>query len=282
MIHEDGHPMSYGSLAIQMTGRYGSYSLVSMIEGVVLKAYYPDDEKSITKKVMEYDVLIVATKTILPHVRQLLQMGGFADGDVLVLRETTGLADKAQADDPAWVNKNIATVKMNGDRVLVGFINGSQDSPMIMGVVPHPATAYGGTRSLGRQRVVTHQGTTATIDKDGNASVVFPDGKKCVVSSKNVSITLDDDGKKVQITASNNGVVEINGNKYSLLQTEDLLADLAQCLRDLNTGLVAGTAAGGPLVNIVDITKALVTLALKLSPPPGVSSAYLSTAGKHG
>lgn len=76
---------------------------------------------------------------------------------------------------------------LDGDRVLVTFVDGKLDSPVIIGTVPHPRTlrphrsagaalpAGGGADYAadpapdGLERWVGHQGTVARIDRAGNA-----------------------------------------------------------------------------------------------------------------
>lgn len=197
--------MSAGSLEHRVTGVYGGFSQVSTIECVVLKAYFPDDDKNVSKQYMEYDVFIVKSKTTLRNVRHLLSMGGYTDGDYSPLRECSGQVDNEK--DPTWsVLTNSA--KLNGDRVLVGFIQGSQEQPVIVGVLPHPATKYGGKRSDGRKRFGTHQGTSWVVDKDGNLEVSLKADDKLTVKSKNTTFTVDDKAKKTTINIAN-GAAEV-------------------------------------------------------------------------
>jgi hypothetical protein len=157
-----------------MTGKYGNLSIAAPIECVIDKSYYPDDEANTSKKYMEYSVVVLTTKTVIPNVRQLVVGGGVVNGDYVVLQETTGTVD-----DPfnsSFDRKTTDSSKWNGDRVLVSFVGGNQNVPIIVGVLPHPATKYGGNQGGGKQRKVTWNGTTVLIDKDGNASITMADG----------------------------------------------------------------------------------------------------------
>ena len=196
----DKHPLSHGSVADRLTGKYGPYSLASAIECVVDKAYYPDDAANTSKKYMEYSVVVLTTKTIIPTVRQLVAGGGFANGDYVVLQETTGTVNNP--NDPTFDRKKTDSSKWNGDRVLVGFVGGNQNAPVIVGVLPHPSTGYGGKRNDGRVRKLVWNKAVATIDKDGNVSVTTP----------NTSLTIDNTNKKTTVDIGGNATLTVDGN----------------------------------------------------------------------
>lgn len=251
-----------------MTNTYGAFSQITVAECVVTKSYYPDDQESVSKKYMEYDVIILQTKTILPHLRQLNMMGGYADGDDFVLRETTGLTDKD--NDPTWVNTTDST-KLNGDRVLVGFVSGNQDVPVIFGVLPHPATEYGGKRENGRRRFSTHMGTSWEVDKDGNYTLKSKNTKLTVnVKDKittisngadgadDATLVVDGNNKKVTVKSTGSVVTELgDATDFMLLGTtyrnaesqlnQQLLAQLQSLFGFVNGAGAALSAASGPI-----------------------------------
>ena len=91
--------------------------------------------------------------------------GGRHDGDIAPLR---GPRDGFGAG--VDFNKTTSPVLMDGDHVLIGFIDDRQNFPVILGCIPHPkidtGTVEGGTPHLrvlstdGQPRMWKHQGTT--------------------------------------------------------------------------------------------------------------------------
>lgn len=286
-FYDDDHPVSDAAKSMRLTNKYGAYSWVTLTECYVMKVLYPDDAKNKSKKYKEYNLLIIDSLTPLENVRCLSSMEGFEDGNDYTLRETDKLIDDGNVD---WTSKNFDTAKFNGDRVVVGFINGIQTVPVILGVLPHPATKYAGKRELGRRRYWTHQGTSSEVDKDGNANVLLKEGKKINIKSKNFEITIDDDGKSVtvkagdtqiemkediSITAAAGKIVKVNGDDYSMLKTEDFLTALS----DAFTAVAAGTVAvlGVPTPIVFAPPNAIPTLIANIA-----SGLYKSLKGKNG
>jgi len=225
----DNHPLAHGSTTGQLTGKYGGYSLASAIECVVDKAYYPDDKANTSKKYMEYSVVVIGTgtKTIIPTVRQLVSGGGFANGDYLVLQETTGTVDSP--NNPNFDRGTTDSSKWNGDRVLVDFGGGNQSVPIIVGVLPHPATKYGAKRSDGAQRKISWNKSTCLIDKDGNIEVDLVDDGTVTVKSKNTTFTIDDKNKKTTIDIGNGAaqlVVDGDAKKITIKSQGQTVCEL--------------------------------------------------------
>lgn len=262
----DRHPISHGSTADRLTGKYGGYSLASAIECVVDKAYYPDDQANISKKYMEYSVVVLSTKTIIPAARQLVAGGGFANGDYVVLQETTGTVDNP--NNPKFDRKAIDSSKWNGDRVLVDFVGGNQNVPVIVGVLPHPATKYGGKRSDGAQRKITWNKAVATIDKDGNVSVITPNTKFTIDNTNKkttvdigdgaAQLVVDGDAKKITIKSQGQTVCELGAATDAMLLGTTYRDSEAQLNSQLNAQIQTAsaqitasaaqlTAASGPL-----------------------------------
>lgn len=262
----DGHPLSHGTNAGQLTGKYGGYSLAATIECVIDKVSYPDDAANTSKKYMEYSVVVLTTSTVIPTVRQLVAGGGFADGDYLVLQETTGTV--SNPSDPTFNRETTDSSKWNGDRVLVAFIGGSQSVPTIVGVLPHPATQYGGTRADGKQRKITWNKATVLIDKDGNLSVTTPNTSLTIDNTNKATtidvgggaaqVVVDGNNKKVTIKSQGQSVCEIGAATDAMLLGTTYRNAEAQCNSQLNAQIATAaaqflaasaqlTAAAGPL-----------------------------------
>lgn len=262
----DRHPIAHGSAADRLTGKYGPYSIASAIECVVDKAYYPDDTANVSKRYMEYSVVVLTTKTVIPTVRQLVAGGGFANGDYVVLQETTGTV--SNPNDSTFNRKTTDSSKWNGDRVLVDFVGGNQNAPVIIGVLPHPATNYGGKRADGGQRKITWNKAVATIDKGGNVSIKTPNtsltiDEKNKVTTINIGggaaqLIVDGNNKKIQIKSQGQTVCELGAatdamvlgttyrNGEAQLNTQ-LNAQFQTASAQMTAAAAQLTAASGPL-----------------------------------
>lgn len=154
---------------MHIMGEVPDYNLYGvLLECVVVAIRFPNHAKNVTGYI-EYDC-----DPLTPNMRRVFNAvkiesyNGF-DGDENILR----VASKS-SDGSAWVaNSPKPRAKADGDRVLIAFINGSKDRPVIVGVLPHPAsTAI--TRdppSPIQQRTIRHKGTTVTIDGNGNVTI---------------------------------------------------------------------------------------------------------------
>jgi hypothetical protein len=200
-------------------------------------------------------------------------MGGFEDGDEPVLRETTGLTQKD--NDPNWSTSDTHSSKFNGDRVLVTFVQGSQENPVIVGVLPHPATQYGGTKKKGIRRFMTHRGSSTEIQSDGTINIVLKDKQKINITSKNTSLVIDDDaqtttivdkdkvtvvldGKNKKITVDANGAAKaiFDGNQKSVeIDADQASIKMQNNEIDLAAGGGMNVNVGGNSYAVIDTTK---------------------------
>ncbi|OGO08148.1 MAG: hypothetical protein A2Y61_00240 [Chloroflexi bacterium RBG_13_60_13] len=111
----------------------------------------------------------------LTHVLVSQPTGGMHRGRIWKPRATTANLDKQELDQTS----NPAA--MDGDHVLIGFLNDSFDQPIILRGLPHPATDTGqaeGQNPVGRRMIlvdgdydpdfIKHHGVFRGVDNDGN------------------------------------------------------------------------------------------------------------------
>lgn len=161
----------------------------ALIEGVVVGAHYPDDEKNRSKREMEYDVDVTSVFGMgrLRNVpRGDLGMGA-DDGDEHILRVANEEISGGQwvpDGDRKSKRKPTSRHQSTGDRVLVGFVNGNPDRPVIIGVLTHVNTRVHGSglplkdvtgKNLPKKpiRRTRWRGTEMVLDEKGNVVVNF-------------------------------------------------------------------------------------------------------------
>lgn len=145
--------------------------------GQVEKIYYVDDASNVSKKFVEYDVSVrdaKAGQSVLRNLRKQDFLGGANDYDELVL-EPNEFAFKGKLE-----TSNLFTNK-NGTTVLLAFIDGSKDKPVIVGALQHPRKD-GAKRSDGIRRKGEFRGIQWELSKDGELTITYqsnrgPDGK---------------------------------------------------------------------------------------------------------
>lgn len=133
-----------------------------LLRGVVVATYVSDDdnhpertEVSGTEPVAIYcDVLVYSSKTtqrwvFLPAVLVLQDRGGMHSGRIWKPRAAT--VDKGDTDLDLDAQANPAD--LDGDHVLVGFIDDNLNAPVILGGIPHPSNDEGNASKPVGQRM---------------------------------------------------------------------------------------------------------------------------------
>lgn len=156
------------------------------IEGVVIEAIPPTDERNNTKRGWEYTV---APKLegipYLEHVPAAMGFGYYGDGNEEVLQAAKRTADPAN-NGAVGKETQVSYEETDGDRVLVHFIQGVWTKPIIVARLGHqqntvlsttPALENAPTRMKatpeGRTRRTTViNGTLFDVDQDGNVTIV--------------------------------------------------------------------------------------------------------------
>lgn len=147
-------------------------------QGQITRTYFIDDDRNVSKKYVEYDVLVVADKGTmaeLKNVRAMVGLSGLNDYEYKILEDNqVALKGKLDASNPPQ--------NMNGTWVIVGFLNGNYFQPYIKGSFDHPGLAGSATKEKGIHRFKTFRGFNETLNKDGELILGFsgtknPEGK---------------------------------------------------------------------------------------------------------
>lgn len=164
MKHPDGSVISqYFGIQEKPTSGDDIYNQgLRLVVGQIEKIHYVDDQSNISKKYVEYDVSVrdaKAGQSTLRNVRKIDLLGGTNDQDELVL-EPNEFASKGKLETSNFfMNKN-------GTTVLVAFIDGSKDKPVILAALQHPKRT-GAKRADGIRRKGEFRGIQWEINKDG-------------------------------------------------------------------------------------------------------------------
>lgn len=170
----DGTPLQAGTEEDQhqLTGVTPHFSALGLREMVVIDRKFVDEDGNRSRSYVEYTCRDLQTMTALPGCRRVNIMGGIVNGDEYVLRPATVL----RVGGTQKISKQTPAINTDGDRVLVGFIEGSQSRPVILGVLTHTFSKYGATLDQGDRRFTTHNGTTIEIDKLGQYTLTHKSG----------------------------------------------------------------------------------------------------------
>jgi hypothetical protein len=157
-------PSTAGLEATGHTGRDPAYSLVGLVQMVVVASHPTDDPVNRSKYEVEYDCRDLRTGVIYRNCIRLSEMSGMLDGDDDVLHAASTLLTTG-----GLVKSRSTPAKdTDGDRVLVGFAEGSRGQPVILGVFRHSNAKYGAKITDGERRLTVHQGTSIEIKDDGS------------------------------------------------------------------------------------------------------------------
>lgn len=192
--HYDGTPVQPGlePESVSPTNEHPHFSTTGLREMVVIDVRYVDDpsNRSNSSRV-EYVCRDLHTSEEFPNVQRLQDLGGLDDGDDDVLHAV-------QQNRPGVVSTSVDKKRSpanntDGDRVLVGFINGARSRGVIVGAIRHPYSQYGAGRADGERRLTQHKGTKVEITKDGEYTITHKSG---------AYVKLLDDGSVEAVPAS--------------------------------------------------------------------------------
>lgn len=160
-----------------------------LMRGVVTATYVADDpnhpsETNGNSAVAVYcDVLAFSSRsgqrwTFLPQALVLQDRGAMHSGRIWKPRAAT----KDITGEPLNINRATLPANMDGDWVLVGFLDDAPNQPVILGGIPHPSADAGNEGKTAGHRMKLkladgdpdfwkHKGAFYGIDKDGNFTV---------------------------------------------------------------------------------------------------------------
>jgi len=168
----DGTPIQSGLLNTSLTGRAAGFTMIGMREAVVVSRRAVDEKGNRSRKAVEYDCRDLQTGDIYPACRRLDHMSGALNGDDDVLHPATNLRTGAKNK----LDRQTPANQTDGDQVLIGFVEGSRNKPVIVGVFRHPDATYGAKVADGERRYTTHGGTSVEITSQGVWRVLHKSG----------------------------------------------------------------------------------------------------------
>jgi hypothetical protein len=179
-----------------------SFFNVRLRPGEVQAMYWPDDPRSISKKVVEYDVLVghrsngTAVTKIYTHVTALDLFGGIADTGTQTYRP-----------DPSGKRKDSKrdSVPGNGSKVLLLCVNGENGNAVILGGL-HDMNGEPHSREDGHHLHWRFNGIDVKINKDGEFVLEYQGAQK---NDGSLEDSVDEKATGTTITLSKNGNVEI-------------------------------------------------------------------------
>ncbi len=161
-----------------------SWQLNRLWEGVVLNIVYPDDEDNITGCV-ECNVLL-RDGGIVRHARILRYGSNKEEADEWLPRTSeVSEVEKVLKGQPFSLRK------LGGELVVVGFLSGRIDYPVIIGSLEHPeGKLFTRKETKKRRRYLKWNNTEVYIDGDGNVVVNVPDDKTVSIKSSGKDIAV--------------------------------------------------------------------------------------------
>lgn len=161
--HYDGHvvPMN------------GALFNVALRPGQVQEIYFPEDKKNVSKKFVEYDVMVqhrangTAVTKLYTHVIAIDQTGSVADLDYSTYR-TDNVATK---QDGSQFRPG------NGAHVILLCINGESNNGVIIGGLRHP-DAPKDKKVDGHHKHQRFNGIDLLINKDGELTITYQGAQK--------------------------------------------------------------------------------------------------------
>lgn len=171
-INQAGVPMSSG-VSWDNTRGFST-------KAVVLKTYYADDPEwesrawaSGTMRGVCCDVRTYGRYSrLLYRVPVLQRAHGVHDEDIYIPRDTSQNMEPGGSLVASGDGTPTAAENMDGDHVLVGFLEGNPDNPVIYPYcIPHPNSARKLTSDAGRVKRFRHAGVEIEWSEDGNLTI---------------------------------------------------------------------------------------------------------------
>lgn len=193
-----------------------------MLEGQVVKIHFTDDATNKSKKFVEYDVVARDAKggtSTYRNVRNAMDVSGFSDFKEVILEPN-------EAAIQGKLDKSNFSSNMNGTMVLLAFLDGSFDKPLIIGGFSH-RRKEGAKREDGIRTLWEFRGVEFNIDKNGDFTITqrgarTPQGKfQREDTEVNTQIKLDKEGN-FSLNDSENNTIELDreNKKINIIQKD--------------------------------------------------------------
>lgn len=155
--------------SVSLTGEHAHFSIVGLREMVVVDTVYVDQPGNRARAYVTYTCRDIHTGEVVPHCRMLVAKGGVSDGDDDVLHKAQKLLPGSKSQK---FTRQTQALDTDGERVLVGFIEGARARGVILGVLTHTEATYGAKAADGERRLMLHKGTSIEIKSDGNYHLI--------------------------------------------------------------------------------------------------------------
>lgn len=187
------------------------------------------------------------------HIRKALvtvERGGLHDGHPWKPKACT----KVITGDDLDFNRGVNPALVDGDHVLIGFLNGSFSQPLILKSLPHPSADVGneGLTTGHRLKLVSGDGDPNLWKHHGTVFGVDTDGNYTVDTTRANDGTLDNDGHESEPPTDGSG-------KHSILLPQD--AEFSVKLLDM--------ADPENPVEVASLTMVKENLEIKIEDPAG-------------
>lgn len=269
----DGTPLQAGlrPAATQLTGQKPHYSSVGLRFAVVVDIVYSNQPGNRSRTRTEYTCRDLQTGELIPHCQTLVIAGGISDGDDVGLAPATQTRPGVRSVQ--FTQQTVAR-DTDGTVVLLGFVEGSKDRPVILGAIQHLAGTLAATAEDGLRRLTTHKGTSVEFKQDGTYDITrtvddakktsitcAPDGNVTVRHHSGASLVINDAGVTLEGARIKHGAGAleplIKGNTYkttivtpSSTAMEFLSAQLSIALQSLASDITFGVPSGATVASL--------------------------------
>lgn len=197
-------------------------SMTGVYIGMVLEVLYPEDDANSTGKHIEVGGFLIANGTIFKNAPIVGGMSNTFDQDVYIPKAAgKPTAIEVGSKDPAIAQ--FEPGNFNGERVLVMFVNGNANCPIVIGMLPHDL--YVGSPLPAKARGRFKKSTFAKIDRiqyeDGSYEMTIPAADKANVKG---DILIDLTGTKsgnvtVDATGATSGNLTFKSKSFKIEMT---------------------------------------------------------------
>lgn len=181
--------------------------------GHVQKIIYPEDERSLTRRFIEYDVLVqhvgngTAVTKLYQNCLMMNSMAGMADKFVWTLRPSPEQSLK-DSQDKLGVDY--------GSTVLLLCLNGQESQALIIGGIRNDQDSDKGTKPLGTHLEFVFNGVALKINDDGSWSVQYL-GKSQPDGTRDPAVAIENVGTEVKVSQDGNFTVQTRNGTQSVV-----------------------------------------------------------------
>ena len=237
MVDAGGNILQSGARSQPLSRHHNAEDTRGWItRGVVLQVYFADEDTRIgaTQRCVQCDVRTFGRYSrVLKRVPVLQRAHGLHDHDIYVPRPATLTLDGSPiTSEPTATSGPTPAENIDGDHVLVGFLDNDPSQPVILPMVmPHPQSSYSPMAASGRERRIQHSGTVITWSPDGALTIDATGAASQQLGAKGVEVPAP-----ANITVKTLGAVRVDDGAGDFLSLSGSVAELSAPLVQLATG----------------------------------------------